>query len=109
MAEHVLMFGSGPAIDYGARLRAMDETVTTTMVCRLDFLRGLLERRAHSGGPVLVVTRAQALHAVHPVTRVTSFWEYDQDRAAAVGAALGLAAHAVQTVRAVNDKDVMRE
>ena len=117
MAEHVLMFGSGPAIDYGARLRAMDETVTTTMVCRLDFLSGLLEPLGHqrvlavrADAPVEeVVTLAQALHAVHPVTRVTAFWEYDQDRAAAVGAALGLAAHAVQTVRAVNDKDVMRE
>jgi hypothetical protein len=117
MAEHVLMFGSGPVIDYGSRLRAMDETVTTTMVCRLDYVPRLLEPAGHQqvlavrkDAPVEeVVTLACALHAVRPVTRITSFWEYDQDRAAAVGAALGLPAHAVETVRAVHDKDVMRE
>jgi biotin carboxylase len=116
MAEHVLMFGSGPVIDYGTRLRAMDESVRTTLVCRLDALPAVLEPTGHqrvlavrTDAPIAeVVATAGALHAVDPVTRITAFWEYDQDRAAAVGAALGLPAHAVGTVSAVHDKDVMR-
>jgi biotin carboxylase len=35
-------------------------------------------------------------------------WEHDQDRAAAVGAALGVATHSPQTVRLVQDEHAMR-
>jgi biotin carboxylase len=51
---------------------------------------------------------ARALHAVHPVTRIALFGEQDCDRAAAVGAALGVATHSPRTVGWVQDKHAMR-
>lgn len=51
---------------------------------------------------------ARALHAVHPVTRIALFGEQDCDRAAAVGAALGVTTHSPDTVGWVQDKHAMR-
>ena len=54
------------------------------------------------------VDAAQAVDRLWPVDRVASFSEVDQDRAAAVAAALGLPFADAGTVRRVNDKLAMR-
>ncbi|MFJ8591194.1 acetyl-CoA carboxylase biotin carboxylase subunit family protein [Streptomyces sp. NPDC093598] len=115
--EHYLMFAIGPRLDYAARLRALDDSVRISVICRPEHLH-----RITTGGDYLrvvavrqdapvdeVVTLARTVHALEPVTRITAFWEHDQDRAAAVGAALGVATHSPGTVRLVQDKHAMRE
>jgi biotin carboxylase len=116
MSEHVMMFAGGP-IDQASRLRSLGESVSTSLVCRPDHLPKLIDPGAHrqvlalpKDTPVEEVVRlARALHEQHPVTRIATYWEQDQDRAAAVGAALGVATHTPETVLAVRDKVVMRE
>lgn len=116
MSEHVLLFGSGPKIDYGSLLRA-HPGVRTSMMCRIEYLTKVMAPEGHQrvltvrkDAPISeVVALARAIHAEDPITRVAAFWELDQDRAAAVGEALGLPTHSPDTVRVVNDKDAMRE
>ncbi|MFE5948169.1 ATP-grasp domain-containing protein [Streptomyces sp. NPDC056480] len=51
---------------------------------------------------------AAAVHAHSPFTRIVTFTETDQDRCAAIGAALSVPAHSPSTVRMVHDKQAMR-
>ncbi|MGI5500379.1 ATP-grasp domain-containing protein [Lentzea sp. CA-135723] len=114
MSEHVLIFGHGPNIDYGTLLRAHPD-VTTSLICRPESLTKFGVPEGHQriiaipkGAPIEEVV-AQARAIPEPVTRIGAFWELDQERAAAVGAALGVPTHHPSTVRAVSDKDAMRE
>jgi ATP-grasp domain len=114
VAEHVLIVGREEGL--ARRYRGHAGEVTVSVICRTEHLSRL-------GSPadcarVLAlpadadlaewVGLAQALHAVHPVTRVALFGEQDGDRAAAIGAALGVRAHSPETVRWVQDKGAMR-
>lgn len=116
MPDHVLCFASGPVLDFAGRLRALDGDVTTSLICRFDHLAKMVSPIGHRHLLVLpkeapieeVVTLARALHEVTPVTRIAACWEHDQDRAAAVGLDLGIATYDPETVRAVNDKVLMR-
>ncbi len=51
---------------------------------------------------------AEAVHQHDPFTRIAAFGERDQNRCAAIGAALGLPTHSVETIRLVQDKLAMR-
>ncbi|QGV80447.1 ATP-grasp domain-containing protein [Streptomyces ficellus] len=116
-SDHYLMFAIGPRLDYAARLRELDESARISVICRPQHLARITEsghyRRVlavRQDAPVdEVVALARTVHALEPVTRITTFWEHDQDRAAAVGAALGIATHSPATVRLVQDKHAMRE
>jgi biotin carboxylase len=114
MAEHVMIFGSGD--DVPARYRAAGPDIATTLMCRVDHIPRLLEPTGHARVVALRfdapdeewVAMARAVHGVQPVTRVAMFGEHDQDRAAVVGAALGLSTHPIDVVRRVHDKEAMR-
>ena len=115
MTKHVMVFGSGNG-DLPGRIRALEEGVSTTLVCRPEHLHRLVEPTGHAR---LLVLRAEAslrecvglarvVHEVHPVTHIATLGEHDQDRAAAVGEALGVHTHSQETVRLAHRKDAMR-
>ena len=114
-AEHVLLFGGGQGMP--AMLRATAPGTTTTIMCRLRMVRRIRETGQqarvlglrHDATDDEWVTLAQAVHAVHPVTRITVFGEMDQRRAAVVADRLGLPFHSERTVHLVYDKLSMRE
>jgi biotin carboxylase len=115
MSKHVMIFGSGNG-DLPSRIRALEEGISTTLVCRLDHLHRLVEPDKHARLLVLgadagldeCVGLARAVHAVHPVTHIATLGEHDQDRAAAVGEALGVHTHSQHTVALAHHKDLMR-
>lgn len=110
-----MIFGSGG--DVPARYRAAGEGIETTLMCRVEHLHRLVN--ADGNTRVVAIRReasaeecvelARAVHLVHPVTRISTFGEHDQDRAALVGEALGLATYPVETVTLVTDKGAMRQ
>ncbi|MYV96014.1 ATP-grasp domain-containing protein [Streptomyces sp. SID1034] len=114
MPEHILVIGSGR--DLPTRLRRSRAGTRTTVVCRLDYLSKLRETTEHTRiigvrpeAPAEEWTElAEAVHARDPFTRIVAFGERDQDKCAAVGRALGLAAHSPATVALVHDKHAMR-
>jgi biotin carboxylase len=112
--HRVLIVGGGSELQ--PRLRKIRDDLETVVICRasvLSFVHELGENRA-----VVVlndatalegwVAAAQAVAAQWPVDRVASFAEIDQDRAAAIAAALGLPFHTAETVLRVHDKNAMR-
>ncbi|MFI6055258.1 ATP-grasp domain-containing protein [Streptomyces violascens] len=114
MPEHVLVIGSGR--DLPTRLRRSRPGTRTTVICRLDYLSKLRETTEHTrvigvrpeAEADEWIELAQAVHARDPFTRIVAFGERDQDKCAAVGQALGLAAHSPQTTALVYDKHAMR-
>lgn len=116
-SDHFLMFAIGPKLDYAARLRALDGSAPISVICRPEHLARITESgnylrvvAVRQDAPMSeVVALARTIHELQPVTRITTFWEHDQDRAAAVGAALGVATHSPETVSLVQDKHAMRE
>ncbi|MFI7410237.1 acetyl-CoA carboxylase biotin carboxylase subunit family protein [Streptomyces sp. NPDC049627] len=116
-SEHYLMFAASPRLDYAARLREIDPKARFSVICRPRHLAALaadegLQRVLavrQDASLEEVVALARTVHALDPVTRITAFWEQDQDRAAAVGEELGVATHRPETVRLVQDKGLMRE
>ncbi|MGW8330069.1 ATP-grasp domain-containing protein [Streptomyces sp. NPDC055897] len=114
MSEHVLVIGSGR--DLPTRLRRSRPGTRTSVICRLDYLSRLRETTEHTRiigvrpeAPADEwVELAEAVHARDPFTRIVAFGERDQDKCAAVGQALGLAAHSPNTVALVHDKYAMR-
>jgi biotin carboxylase len=110
-----MIFGSGNG-DLPSRLRALEDGVSTTLVCRLDHLHRLVEPEKHARLLVLsadagldeCVGLARVVHEAHPVTHIATLGEHDQDRAAAVGEALGVQTHSQQTVHLAHRKDAMR-
>jgi biotin carboxylase len=112
---HVLIVGNGreiPGLVRGAR-----PDIRTTMLVRLDVLHKVRDRAAnervvglpHDRGTAEWIAMARSIHERDPFDRLGTYSEKDQDKAAAIGAALGLATHAVDTVRWVHDKVAMRE
>ncbi|MGW4645151.1 ATP-grasp domain-containing protein [Kitasatospora sp. NPDC004289] len=114
MSEHVLIVG--PGRDFPARLRAAGPGTETTVICQVEYLAKVREPGANArvlgargDDPAEWVALAAAAHARHPFTRIATFGERDQDHYAAIGQALGLAAHTPETVELVHDKGRMRE
>ncbi|HEX6075184.1 MAG TPA: ATP-grasp domain-containing protein [Micromonosporaceae bacterium] len=115
MSKHVMVFGSGNG-DLPSRIRALEDGISTTLVCRLDHLHRLVEPEKHArllvldaeASPEECVGLARVVHEVHPVTHIATLGEHDQDRAAAVGEALGISTHSQRTVRLATRKDAMR-
>jgi biotin carboxylase len=112
MSEHVLVVGGGRELPGLLRERG----ARTSVLCQLSLLPRLrdatgnervLSLRADAGDQAWV-DLALAVHAADPVTRIATFGERDQARAAVIGAALGIATHSPATVAAVHDKRVMR-
>jgi biotin carboxylase len=114
VAEHVLIVGREEGL--ARRYRGHGPDVTVSVICRMEHLARVRSPEdcarvlALPAGADLAewVGLARALHAVQPVTRIALFGEQDCDRAAAIGAALGVAAHSAETVRWVQDKSAMR-
>ncbi|MBD0710810.1 MULTISPECIES: ATP-grasp domain-containing protein [unclassified Streptomyces] len=115
MTEHVLIVGGGREIP-GLIRDAGGPDVVTTILCRMDFVPKVREPGRHdrvlalrSDAPDAEwIALAAAVHARQPFTRVGTFGERDQDRAAAVAAALGLPCHSPETIARVHDKEAMR-
>lgn len=115
MSKHVMVFGSGNG-DLPGRIRALEKGISTTLVCRPDHLDRLVEPEKHARLLVLdaaagleeCVGLARVVHRAHPVTHIATLGEHDQDRAAAVGEALGVSTHSQRTVRLAHHKDAMR-
>jgi len=114
VSEHVLLVGREEGL--ARRYRQHRAGVTVTVMCRTEHVSRVsptgdcarvLALPAQAGMDEWVGI-ARALHAVHPVTRIALFGEQDCDRAAAVGAALGVTTHSPETVGWVQDKHAMR-
>ncbi len=115
MSEHVLIVGTGR--DFPARFRQARPGVQTSVLVRLESLGKVRDPAANArviavraGAPEREwVTLASAAHAAHPFTRIATVGENEQDRCAAIGAALGLYTHSARTVELAHDKLRMRE
>jgi len=114
MSEHVLVVGGGLTLP--GLLRTLGTNVRTSVACQLAIVPKLLDQRAHQR---ILGLRAEAddqewldivlaVHRIDPITRVATFGERDQARAAAIAAELGLAMHTPQTVEWVHHKPSMR-
>lgn len=94
----------------------IDPAVRTTVLCRLSLAHKVLKTGTHARvlaiSPAAPVSEwiaiARAVNASDPFTRLASLAERDQDKAAAIGEALGLAAHSQATARLVCHKPEMR-
>jgi len=114
MTEHILVVGSGRELP--GLLRQTGAGVATSVICRLEFLAKLRDVTGHhrvvavrqDAPDAEWIALAAAVHALHPITRIATFGERDQDRAAAIGAALRVPTHDPSTVRWVHDKAAMR-
>jgi biotin carboxylase len=112
--EHVLVVGGGMEIP--GLLRAHLPGVRTSVLCQLALVQRLWEPTGHQRvvalgpdcGDQEWIDAAALIHAADPITRIATLGERDQDRAAAIGVALGLPMHAPDTVAAVHDKATMR-
>ncbi|HEX6933444.1 MAG TPA: ATP-grasp domain-containing protein [Streptosporangiaceae bacterium] len=114
MSEHVLLVGREEGL--ARRYRQHRAGVTVSVMCRTEHVSRIgstgdcarVLALPAQAGPEEWVCIARALHAIHPVTRIALFGEQDSDRAAAVGAALGVTTHSPDTVGWVQDKHAMR-
>lgn len=112
--EHVLVVGGG--MDLPKRLRRYHDRVRTSVMCQLYIVPRLQDIDEHVR--VLALNDDQAdeewlalaeqVHGIDPFTRVASFGERDQLRAALIGERLGLSMHLPDTVNKVHDKARMR-
>lgn len=114
MSEHLLIVGNGgeiPGLAHQAR-----PFLRTTMLVRIAALPrvrspGMHARVValpHDSGPGEWVEMARCIHARDPFDHMATYGERDQDKAAAIGVALGLRTHTPETVRWVHDKTAMR-
>ncbi|MFF7989276.1 ATP-grasp domain-containing protein [Kitasatospora xanthocidica] len=114
MAEHVLVLGGG--MDMPAMLREQGLEVRTTVACQLAVLPKIRRSAEHvrvlglrADAPAAEwAAVVRAVHGLDPFTRVASFAERDQDRAAALAEELGLPMHSPRTVHLVHHKPSMR-
>lgn len=114
MTTHVLVVGTGQR--YPELIRDTRPGVQTSLLCRGELLpqvRAVAGHRMVAGAGADSsdeewLTLARAVHQVQPVTRVVAFGELDQDRAALIGAALGVGGYPRHTVTWVQDKAAMR-
>ncbi|CAL9643585.1 Phosphoribosylamine--glycine ligase (plasmid) [Streptomyces sp. enrichment culture] len=119
MAEHVLVFGVG--YDIPQRMRAAGAEsggdVVTSVMCWPEHLEKLDDADEHARVIVLQpdatdgewLTLARAVHALHPVTRIGSFYDDCRPQAALVARDLGLETHSPEVVEVVRDKHAMRQ
>jgi biotin carboxylase len=115
VSEHVLFVGREEGL--ARRYRRYCSDVLVSVLCRMEHLSQV--RSSDDCSRVLAlpadadleewVAMAQALHAIHPVSRIALFGEQDVDRAVAVGEALGISTHSRDTVRWAQDKCAMRQ
>jgi hypothetical protein len=114
VSEHVLIVGREEGL--AGRYRRHRPGVIVSVICRTEHVSRIGSPAECSrvlalpaeAGPAEWVDLARVLHAAHPVTRIALFGEQDSDRAAAIGAALGVTTHSPDTVRWVQDKNAMR-
>ncbi|MFF1508328.1 ATP-grasp domain-containing protein [Streptomyces sp. NPDC058326] len=117
MTGHPHLLCVGGSREFPDVLRELSADVRLTALCGIGLvgrLRSLdRHRRVIALGPDAPVEEwiehARAVHRRDPFTRVVAFGEWEQDRAAAVAAALGVPAHSERTVKHVHDKRAMRE
>src|SRR4051794_11475270 len=110
-----LIVGSGS--QFQRRLRQVDPSIETVVLCRasvLPFVAGVEENQGvvilKDGTPTdRWVSVAHRIHDEWHVQAVASLSEVDQDKAAAVADALGLPCHSIETGACVNDKQRMRD
>jgi len=112
---HLLIIGGGREIPDLAR--EARPGLRTTVFCRSEVLPRV--RNAGANTRVFVfqdgrpadewVRAARWVNEIDPVTFVATYSEKDQDKAAAIGAALGLRAPSAETIRRVHDKAEMRQ
>ena len=115
MSEHMLIVGNGREIPGLARQARPG--LRTTMLVRLDALPRVRDQSSHARliglphdrGVSEWVEMARAIHARDPFDHLATYGERDQDKAAAIGAVLGLRTHSPETVRWVHDKLALRE
>jgi biotin carboxylase/MFS family permease len=113
-APHLLLVSGGRNLPRMAR--ELCPGLRTTLLCQPDEVRRVydidqLQRLIviNSAAPVQEwVHHARSVAALEPVDRVACYVERDMDKLAAIAAALGLPAHSVETVHAVDDKLEMR-
>jgi biotin carboxylase len=114
-AGHLLVIGGGREIPGLAR--AARPGLRTTTFCRIEVMPRVRDVELNErffvfrdDAPVEEWCEAAAVvHARDPFDFVATYSEKDQDKAAAIAAALGLPGHAPETVRWVHDKAAMRE
>lgn len=114
MTEHVLCVGG--VREFPGVLRALAPGVRISVLAQHAVTSSLAEPERFvrvtglgaDDDTVHWTDAARALHETCPVTRVASFGERDQDRAAAVALELGLPMHTPQTVTWVHHKPSMR-
>lgn len=112
--EHILVVGGGRELP--GLLRGYRPGVRTSVLCQLSLLPRLREVSGHErvvslgrdSADAEWIAAARQVHAQRPITRIATFGERDQLRAAVIGAALGIATHSVLTVTAVHQKHQMR-
>lgn len=115
MTEHVLIVGGGREIP-GLIRDVGGPDVATTILCRTDLVSKIRTPARHhrilalrsSAPDEEWIAVAAAVHARVPFTRVGTFGERDQDRAAVVAEALGLHCHTPRTIAYVHNKLAMR-
>jgi biotin carboxylase len=115
MAEHILIVGNDK--DFPGLVRRYRPDARITMMARLAALGRIKNPAAyarvislpHGGSAAEWVEMSRAIHARDPFDRLCTFSERDQDKAASIGAALGLGTHSPDTVRWVHDKVEMRK
>ncbi len=115
MSDHVLVVGGGMTMP--GLLRSLGTDVRTSVVCQLAIVPKLREQHLHqrilglraeaSDQEWLAI--ASAVHRLDPFTKIASFAERDQDRAAVIAEELGLPMHTKQTIHWVHHKPSMRE
>lgn len=117
MSDHVLVVGGGMTMP-GGLLRSLGTDVRTSVVCQLAIVPKLREQHLHQrilGGLRAEASDqewlaiASAVHRLDPFTKIASFAERDQDRAAVIAEELGLPMHTKQTIHWVHHKPSMRE
>jgi hypothetical protein len=118
MAEHVLIFGVG--YDIPGRMRAagtdLGTQVATSVMCWPENLDKIGDAGQHARVIVMSpgaadsewLSLARAVDALHPVTRIGSFYDDCRPQAALVARELGLVTHSPEIVELIRNKHLMR-
>lgn len=111
--RHMLIVGNGQEIP--SRVHDLFPGLRTTLLVRAPKVRRVRDPKRHAriigvatGWTEEWVAVARDIHARDPFDCLGSFTDVDQSEAAAIGAALGLRTHTVETVRYTRDKVAMR-
>jgi formate-dependent phosphoribosylglycinamide formyltransferase (GAR transformylase) len=113
LKKHILIVGASNLI---AKLREIDSSIKTSVICRtseLQYLDNIKENQAviiiQDHAPIEQwVEYAKKINEVDPFGSVISFVEIDQDKASAISEELNLNYHCSSTVSWILDKHLMR-